>query len=248
VIAVILPRAWARDRNAAGMFLGAMLSLPLFVGGATVALFDGAARVKALGLFTATLLAVGFLGRVLWEERHLVDLLPHWLLAKFSRDAIFEDDGVQWAIQRTGADVGLGASVVVYLQNNIDAQRDVTLRLRDESGFWLRSGRITFPIAEPVVLPPRAHAVVTIPLIPTTDRALGKVRVYVMLDAGGPAGPRNRGWRAPTGPRPLSKWLVALGPLGGVFIWRRGGVFVSLISSGGFPSSAHPRDAQVTLI
>jgi hypothetical protein len=74
-------------------------------------------------------------------------------------------------------------------------------------------------------------------------------RVYATVDAKGPPGPRNRGWRAPAGPRPLSKWLVVLGPLGGVFVWRRGGVFVTVSSSGG-GAQGHgpPPPARVALV
>jgi len=231
-VAVLLAREWTRDRYVTAVFLLVMLSLPCFAMLATAVLFSGPARLTALIVCAVLLVPVLFLARVVWQERHLVDLLPNWLLTRFARKDIFEDDGVAWTLEHSGTDVAEGCHISIYLQNNIEAERTVHLRLWDESGFWQRPGKIRFPELRPITLLPRAHAIITVSVAPATDEVLKKIRIYAALDAHGAAAARNRGWRARPGPRPISKLLVVLGPIAGEIIRERGGVFLAVESSG----------------
>jgi len=239
-VAVLLVREWTRDRYVTAVFLLVMLSLPCFAMLATAVLFTGSARLTALIACAMLLVPVLCLVHVVWNKRHLVDLLPNWLLTRFAREDIFEDDGVAWALEHSGNDVAKGCHISVYLQNNIEAERTVYLRVWDESGFWLRPGKIRIPDLSPVTLLPRAHAVITLIVVPATNEVRKKIRIYAAVDAHGAAATRNRGWRARPGPRPISKWLVVLGPIAGELIRERGGVFLTVESSGTSHADAIP--------
>jgi hypothetical protein len=194
----------------------------------------------ALGL---TLLFVGAcagFARVLWQEHKFQDLLPSWLDEHFRDGPMFEDDGVQWVFAR-GNGPETAPDVEVFLQNNIDAVRIVEVTLRDEAGFLLRQGALVVPDLPEIELQPRARATATIPCRWEPSRNSKKVRLYCVLRAKGPPGPRNRKQRASAGPVPTPKWLAFLAPLGGVFIWRRGGVFLTLYR----PASVEPSSVPV---
>jgi hypothetical protein len=233
LVAMLFTRAeWRRDRRDSAVVLLALLALPFFASGAVVALFDGAVRLKALGV---TLLCAGlgaFLGIALWRELHRVDGLPHNLAARFPADSVFEDDGVEWALEALNDDVAERSFVRIQLQNNVDAERIVTLRLRDELPKSGRRGTLRFGRLEPIRLPAAADATVFVPVVANERTARDAIRVYAELNATGPSGPRNRRKRADSGPRPLSRIWVVLGALTGHWIFKRGGVFITVRSSG----------------
>jgi hypothetical protein len=224
-LGTLLPHEWKRDRRAAAALLLVVAMLVLMVS-ATSWVIAGRAMV-ALGIAICALLSVSYLALVLWREYSLVDLLPSWLDQQFPGSAMFEDDGVQWTLDRSTAP-DEAPLVQVHLQNNIEATRTVELRLLDESGFAMRSGALLLPRTFALELTARAHATIVLPFRWHPQHTAKKVRLYCFVSAKGPAAPRNRRLRAQPGPRPTPKWLVVLGPLGGHIVTRRGGVHLVL--------------------
>ena len=248
VSAILLRYEWARDRRAAAMYGFFFTAATSIACASVVAMFVGSAQWIAAAAGVCALGAAAWLGVVLWRERRLDDLLPDWLLAEFPDGPIFEDDGVQWCVQSEGSDLSEGVTVRVYLQNNIEATREVNIRLRDESGMLSRSGRITCSRIDPLRLPARAHAIVRVSVSAASKHRIKALRLYTSVDASGPPARRNRRLRAEPGPRPTPKWLVVLGPLAGAFTLSRGGVFLSLTASGGSVVPRGLATAEVTLV
>jgi hypothetical protein len=232
LIAAVLPRAWRRERERTAQLLAVVFFLPVLTAAVTAALVEGPDRWKAIAVLVVGLGIEAPLALVLYREWRLPEQVPGWLITKFARENLFEDDGVEWATQPVGVDVAKGAALRIYLQNNIDAEREVSLTLRDEAGWLCRSGTILFPPIDRVRLSPRAHAVVTVPLFAATARAFKGVRIYVLIDVRGEPGARNRRRIAGAGPRPIAKWIAVLGIFAGTIVWRRGGLFVAVSSSG----------------
>jgi len=224
-LAVLLPFEWRRDRRAAATFLLAVSTVLLAVGGSAWAIGDGGA-VALAGAFVALAFASWF-GSVLWREYRFKDLLPSWLDEQLPGAPMFEDDGVQWTFRRSESP-DEAPEVQVHLQNNIEAPRTVSLRLKDESGFAMRSGALLLPGTLDVQLPPRAHAIVSLPFRWHPRHTAKKVQLYCFVNASGPPAPRNRRRLGPPGPRPTPTWLVVLGPLAGHFTLNRGGVHVAV--------------------
>jgi hypothetical protein len=208
----------------------------VIVFGTIVALFDGTTRLLALGLLGVALAIVSWLAVVLWREAHFVELLPDWLHTVLAKDQVYEDDGVQWGVQSFGTDLSRGVTTRILLQNNIEAERVVCVRLRDETGPLSRHGRARLSAVEPVRLAPRAQVVVTVSANAADERPIKGLQLFVLVTATGHTAPRNRRLRAEPGPHPTPRWLIVLAPLGGHLITERGGMYLPLCASGGPPT------------
>jgi hypothetical protein len=223
-LGLLYPYEWRRDRRAAAMFGFVIVATGLVIA-VSVAVQMGASPV-VVGAAVASFMSALGLGRVIWQEYRFEDRLPSWLDERFPDALAFEDDGVQWLVEAADTNP---IRVHVFLQNNVDAVRCVSVRLKDESGFALRSGALSLPEVSAIELPPRARATLTVSCRWNSANTSGKARLYCFVRASGPPGPRNRRQRKTPGPKPIPTWLVLLGPLGGIFIWRRGGVFLTLV-------------------
>lgn len=222
-LATLGPYEWKRDRRAAALAL-LLLSVVILLCMSVWWTAKGQPPI-ALAVILSALVAAVWLGVVLWREHKFEDLLPSWLNQKFPDAAMFEDDGVQWTLVRGAAPPEV-PELLVHLQNNIEAPRTVELRLRDEFGFFLRSGALRLPGPSVVELAPRAHAIVALPFRWDPGQRAKKVRLYCFVSAKGPLAPRNRRKRAEPGPRPVARWAAVLAPLTGFIVTRRGGVYL----------------------
>lgn len=222
---------WRRNRRAMAMYLLVLLVIPL-VSAIGVMTFHEEALGAALSVVVVSTFCVLVLVRALWLEYHVDDRLPNHISEQFLDEETFEDDGVQWAVQCTGNDAATPLHAIVHLQNNIDAHRTVTIRVRAETPFVGGSGTLRIAPIAPVQLPPAAEATVTVPFVASETKPRKRIDAYVSVSAKGPPGERNRRQRVGPGPRPIPRWLVVLSPLAGHFIFQRGGMRIALRSSG----------------
>jgi hypothetical protein len=224
---------WRRDRRTAAMFWMVWTATTVFASGAVMGMFSGATVWIAAIVLSVALGLSGWLGLVLWREARFKELRPDWLGSQFHSGALFEDDGLEWALSCDGSDLSRGTTLKIYLQNNVEAERLVQLRLRDEHGPLSRRGKLLFSKTAPVALVAGAHAVVSVSVAAKDERPIEGVKLFVEVEAKGPTAPRNRRRRSHPGPRRVPRWMVLIGPLVGLLVLRRGGVFVSVFASGG---------------
>ncbi len=223
---------WRRSRRSMAMFSIVLLVIPLVSAAGVVVLFDDESRLPALLVVLSLFALLAFLITVLWREFRFEDRIPNHLLGRFLEEDNHEDDGVQWVVECTGNDAATPLVAVLHLQNNIDAERTVTLAFRPETPFAGGRRSIRFAALDPVVLPAAAEATVHVPFVAAETRPRKKIDVYVCVSAKGPAGPRNRRQRVGPGPRPYSRWLVFFALFAGKFLFSRGGLRIPLRSSG----------------
>lgn len=242
VVGLLMRHEWRRDRRAAAMFLSFFTGTAVFICGAIVVLFPDMRWGPAGAFLLLAFLATAVLVQVLWGEHRMADQRPDWT-TRFVAGPIFEDDGVQWQLTGHGSDLTHGVRVTIYLQNNIEAARDVRIRFRDEHGMLGRTGFIDYPLIDPVSLAAGGQATVEADLVADEERQLDKIRLYVLVSAVGPAGPRNRRRRGEPGPRPTPKWVAVIAPIAGLIVLDRGGVLLQLHASGGPPTAE--ADARV---
>jgi hypothetical protein len=202
-----------------------------------VTTFYQEALLEAVLVATVIAAAFVFLGRVLWIEATLKDRLPNRISEQFLDEDTFEDDGVQWAVQVTGHDAATPLDAIVHLQNNVDAERVVSIRLKPQTPFMGGAETLRIAPIAPVTLPGAAEATVRIPFVASDTRPQKRIDAFVFVTAKGPPGTRNRRQRVGPGPRPVSRWLVLLAPLAGHFIFQRGGMRIALRSSGAASTS-----------
>lgn len=227
---------WRRSRRSTAMFLLVLLVIP-FVSAVGVTTFYEEALLQAVLVATVIALAFAFLGHVLWLEMTLKDRIPNRISEQFLDEDTFEDDGVQWAVQVTGNDAATPLEAIVHLQNNIDAERVVTIRLRAQTPFVGGGETLRIAPIAPVKLPGASEATVTIPFVASDTRPRKRIDAFVFVEAKGSPGTRNRRQRVGPGPRPVSRWLVLLAPLAGHLIFQRGGMRIALRSSGAASTS-----------
>mgnify|MGYP000983693301 CR=1 FL=1 len=227
---------WRRERRAAAMFWLFWSGTTLLVCAAIIALMSGSVVWQAAMVLGASAVVTLWLARVLWQETRLRDLLPDWISTQVGAGQFFEDDGVQWAMRAENTDLSKGVLLQILLQNNLEVERRVRIRLRDEAGWLSSSGHLAMSKLEPVTLPPRGQGSLRVELRAKGAKPLQGVRVYASVDATGPAGARNRRRRASPGARPISRWLVLLAPFVGHIVFKRGGVYLTLEANGGTPT------------
>jgi hypothetical protein len=233
LVALLLIRhEWRRDRQAAAMFVLFFSASGLCICGAIVAFFPGSWWGLAGALGAGALVITGALARVLWREHRFADEREEWT-SRFAAGPVFEDDGVQWQLVVDGADLSRGVGLTLYLQNNVEASREVTLRFRDESGLLGRAGTVAVPELASVMLPAGGHARAQVTVVASGEKKVSDVRLYTLVDAEGAPAPRNRRRRGQPGPRPTPRWLTVLAPIAGMVIVNRGGVVARLHASGG---------------
>lgn len=237
---------WRRNRRSLAMLLLILLVVP-FVSALGVTTFYQEALLEAVLVATVIAASFVFLGRVLWLEATLKDRLPNRISEQFLDEDTFEDDGVQWAVQVTGNDAATPLDAIVHLQNNVDADRVVTIRLKAQTPFVGGGGTLRFAPIAPVNLPGAAEATVTIPFVASDTRQRKRIDAFVFVSAKGPPGTRNRRQRVGPGPRPVSRWLVLLAPLAGHLIFQRGGMRIALRSSGAASTSIELDSVTVEL-
>lgn len=179
-----------------------------FVGGlilGAVAIFGVQPHPVAAGAATGCAIAfVGSAARLLFLQR-VRDPFPDVLAERFGAGAALEMDEVQFVVEAPSAAASASrpAELRVWLQNTMDARREVEVRLDVAT-----QGLLLAPHRSHASLEPLEAGTLTIP-VAARPAASGRVTANVWLTAAG-AGRRRRLRRATAAARPTAPWLKLL--------------------------------------
>ncbi len=222
IAALLLVHEARRDSYALAQFAVVSLLFPgTFAVAAYVVAETSAGRMRAIAAATACLIGIAGAVYQLWKEHRIEDVGVNVLLARFDKGSIFEIDGVQWAVERGGDDVGRESWIKVFLQSCVAAERSVTIELEDVAGLLGRRGSLTTPPLEAVTLGPGDVGGLLIPVRPG-PRPAEEAWLYVSVQARGAPGRRLRRFRGQTASGRTKRGFQLFALLGGYLVWGGG--------------------------
>ena len=216
-----------RDLYAFSMYVTVLASLMLVGSGAVAVMFGGSRSVSIPVAMAAFAVGAATL-RYILRSQFGKDAVPNVLRQRFQDHEIFELQDVQFSFTRNyrvGA-VNRPASACIHVQNCLDEERTVRVRLVDKAALFSGVGRLIFVQPDPVRLGPGEVGEVTIP-VRASDDARGELDLYWSAKISGARGRRLRKWRAQGVPPRIPPWLtLAMGGFaflfGGLVAWGGG--------------------------
>jgi len=166
--------------------------------------------------------------RLWWQARARPSIdLPDVLGDQFPADSIYEEEGVQWAIDVHGEDLTEDAQAILTLQSCVDAERTCKIAFLRERPTQRAYFRVN-PTS--IVLPAGDVIEVTYPIF-ATEHSAKQFWVYVEVGVSGKAGVRNRSVRRQRAKRRVNVPEMLLFLLIGQLRWG-GGLRLSFRSQG----------------